>query len=310
MDWESEEQPSGMGSRKKIRIIAIAGVLVLLFIVMRIISCTRGASTSYSKDRDVALDWPQMGLATRLPEPPTEYGEVIGDSSSYFSAYFYHCDEDDFISYVSACKESGFSESPEEAGSSYTAQAEDGCKLSLYYYSDDSEISVSLDAQSEEDTASTDDTTTEDDAKAAIASEDQNAETEISHLAQSAEGMVDKLKSAGSGLLSSLSGSDTTYEEIYNSYSQQIADKTPTLINEFNSEADASDGSIDSLAGICNNKVSDLAELTNEGVSAMAELMYKNGDDYSIYDEWGQKLYSVYTDYAGQIQDVYLSRAV
>lgn len=52
--------------------------------------------------------------------------------------------------------------------------------------------------------------------------------------------------------------------------------------------------------------MSALAEISNDGVSEMAQLMYRNGDEYSTYEEWAGKLYDVYMEYAGQIQDAYM----
>ena len=34
-----------------------------------------------------------------------------------------------------------------------------------------------------------------------------------------------------------------------------------------------------------------------------------NGDEYSVYDEWSQKLYQVYMDYGTQITDAYMDYA-
>ena len=41
----------------------------------------------------------------------------------------------------------------------------------------------------------------------------------------------------------------------------------------------------------------------------MATLMQKNGDEYSVYEEWSLKLTDVYTQYAKQITDAYTSSA-
>ena len=53
---------------------------------------------------------------------------------------------------------------------------------------------------------------------------------------------------------------EKTYESVLSDYTLQIQNAVPNLINEFNTEADASDGSIESLAEISNNKVQDLAK--------------------------------------------------
>lgn len=54
---------------------------------------------------------------------------------------------------------------------------------------------------------------------------------------------VDTLKETGKDVLDALTGNDT-YESILGDYSKQIADATPGLIEEYNSEAAASDLSL------------------------------------------------------------------
>ena len=122
----------------------------------------------------------------------------------------------------------------------------------------------------------------------------------------SAQSLADK----GKSILKSITGNSETYDSIYEEYSTKITDMTPGKIDEFNSEADASDGEISTLAEISNNKVSDLAEVCTEGMGKMAELMYRNGDDYSVYEENAQKLYSVYESCGTEIYNAYLDRAV
>lgn len=128
----------------------------------------------------------------------------------------------------------------------------------------------------------------------------------IDNAKSSAKGLLDK----GKSILNSLTGNGDTYDSIYEEYSKKLTDMTPGKIDEFNSEADASDGSINTLAEISNNKVSDLAEVCTEGIEKMAQVMYRNGDDYSVYEENSKKLYSVYEDCGTQVYNAYLARAV
>lgn len=103
---------------------------------------------------------------------------------------------------------------------------------------------------------------------------------------------------------------ETTYQSILDDYTQKLADATPGLVDEFNSESADKGGDINALAELCNAKVEKLAEICNDGVSEMASLMYANGDDYSTYEEWAGKLQDVYTTQAQQIQDAYTTAAV
>lgn len=146
-------------------------------------------------------------------------------------------------------------------------------------------------------------------ASSEAASQDAAASTSTASEVESAGSELSDMKARGGELLDSLLGSNDTYESIYDEYSGKLGDMTPTKIDEFNAEADASDGSIDSLAEICNNKVSDLAETCNEGIELMAKLMYRHGDDYSVYEDWASKLTDVYMSQASEVQDAYMARA-
>ena len=152
-------------------------------------------------------------------------------------------------------------------------------------------------------------TAAEESATSPGASTDAGSAVSISGRVESAGDELDAMKQRGGELLGSLLGSNDTYESIYDEYAGKLNDMTPGKIDEFNSEADASDGSVDSLAEICNNKVSDLAETCNEGVEKMASLMYRQADDYSVYEDWSTKLMDVYMSCAGQVQDAYMARA-
>ena len=98
---------------------------------------------------------------------------------------------------------------------------------------------------------------------------------------------------------------EVTYQTILDDYSKRIADATPGLVEEYNSESAAIANDITALAELSNAKVSKLAEISNQGVTEMATLMQKNGDEYSVYEEWANKLMEVYTQYSAQITDAY-----
>lgn len=104
-------------------------------------------------------------------------------------------------------------------------------------------------------------------------SSEQGQTTESSEKKNEVENVADNLKNEGKNAVDSLIGAGESYEDVYGEYSQKIIDATPTLIDEFKAEADASDGQIDSLAEISNKKVEKLAAIANEGVE-------KNGEDH------------------------------
>lgn len=100
-----------------------------------------------------------------------------------------------------------------------------------------------------------------------------------------------------------------TYQTILDEYTQKIADTTPGLVEEYNTESASVAGDINALAELSNSKIEKLAEISNEGIQKMAELMYANSDEYSVYEEWSLKLTDVYTQYSTQITDAYTASA-
>ena len=412
MDWEVAGQdnsgaggasapklPKRKGGKLKKRVVAVV-VVVAAIAFLNIQSCI--------KNQPKSLSWPTTGLATMLPDPPTNKGEVILDSDSRFGADIDKCSEAQFKEYVESCKQKGFTTDSSSESSSYEAYSSEGYKLYLSYYSSSEQLSISLDAPMQMttltwptsgagsnapapvskkgkvdsdsstwfcayvgdmdkaaynayvdsciaagfnvdyhkgdtnfygsrsdgahinvnyegfntmsvtvdvkkvDASDSKSQTTESNASssdassAATAPSDSGASSMIDSAKSSAKSLADK----GKSILKSITGNGDTYDSIYEEYSAKLNDMTPGKIDEFNSEADASDGSIESLAEISNNKVADLAEVCTEGIQKMAELMYRNGDDYSVYEENAQKLYSVYEDCGTQIYDAYLARAV
>ena len=103
---------------------------------------------------------------------------------------------------------------------------------------------------------------------------------------------------------------DVTYQGILDEYTQKLADATPGLVDEFNSEAGEKGGDMNALAELCNAKVEKLAAICNQGVEEMAKLMQDNGDEYSTYEDWAGKLQNAYTTQAQQIQDAYTNAAI
>ncbi|MCB6994495.1 hypothetical protein LI177_13490 [bacterium 210820-DFI.6.37] len=119
---------------------------------------------------------------------------------------------------------------------------------------------------------------------------------------------------ASSGGTASASAASTetgaTYESILNDYSKQMEEATPKLIEQYESEAKQTTGSVDELSQLSTEKVSELAKINLEGTEAMAALMTKNSDDYETYEKWADKLYKVYDGYAAEITDAYMDSAL
>ena len=135
MEWEPVKSKKAGKKRGCLRIIAIVAVVVL---VIQIMSCVTS--------RPEPLEWPTSGLATLLPDPPTDKGEIFSNSDDYLSADVAECSSSDFAAYVEDCKEVGFTIDAENDTGSYSAYSEEGAHLDLYYYESQEEISITLDA--------------------------------------------------------------------------------------------------------------------------------------------------------------------
>ncbi len=269
------------------------------------------------------LTWPTSGVGSNAPAPTSKKGKVDSDSSTWFHAYVGDTDKSAYSTYVDACIAAGFDVDYHKGDTTFYADRSDGVHINVEYKgfntisvtvkiqksdsSDSKSDSSATESETKSETSTSDASTSksEDASTAATAPSDSGASSMIDSAKSSAKSLADK----GKSLLKSITGNGETYDSIYEEYSKKLNDMTPGKIDEFNSEADASDGSISSLAEISNNKVADLAVVCTEGIQKMAEVMYRNGDDYSVYEENASKLYSVYEDCGTQIYDAYLARA-
>ena len=147
MKWEpaGKRVPERKKHKKGGLLIALV-VIVAIAIIGGISSCGGG-----EKEEVHQLNWPDSGLATMLPEPGTDKGEVSMDSADFLSVDLEHRSEEDFNKYVEACKEKGFTVDYSSSSSSYFADNEDGYHLSLYYFESREEISIQLNAPNEEE---------------------------------------------------------------------------------------------------------------------------------------------------------------
>ncbi len=102
---------------------------------------------------------------------------------------------------------------------------------------------------------------------------------------------------------------DATYESILADYTAQLEEATPTLIEEFNAEAEGVTDVVE-LANICTDKIQELALIETQGTERMALVMYRDGDDYEVYEDWSMKLYDVYEAQSMEITSAYEDAAL
>lgn len=96
------------------------------------------------------LNWPETGLASKLPRPDSEYGEISISSNNLFMADVNKYTEDQYRDYIEKCKELGFFIEGETSSIGYDAFNDEGYDLSLMNFdSSDGEMSIILDAPME-----------------------------------------------------------------------------------------------------------------------------------------------------------------
>lgn len=119
----------------------IVGIIVVLFIVARIASC---AGMGKSKDEVRTFTWPTSGIATELPKPKTNKGEINSNSDDHFYATLQEVVPSDYDDYIKACKDEGYTDFSGEGTDYFKAKAPSGAELSLSFDSGDKTLSISL----------------------------------------------------------------------------------------------------------------------------------------------------------------------
>lgn len=155
MDWEASgsgdngvpqtvSTPDGKPPKGKKKWPIVLAVLVILIILARISSCVSGCGSSSPSKTVDTFTWPSSGLATELPKPKTNKGEIYENSSDSFSATLEEVSQADYDSYVDACKETGYTDFSGEGTDDFEATAPSGAKLTLSYYSSSKSLDIEL----------------------------------------------------------------------------------------------------------------------------------------------------------------------
>lgn len=100
----------------------------------------------------VKYDWDAVVLMEMLPKPESPYGEIISNSEDYLSLDVTKTTEAQYMDYIEACKDKGFTIDTEITGSFFYAYNDKGYKLSLSYYDYSSEMHINLDSAMEMET--------------------------------------------------------------------------------------------------------------------------------------------------------------
>lgn len=98
------------------------------------------------------IEWPSDGIASRLPEPKSNIGEIASDSSDYLQITLAGVAKSDFTQYMKDCKTNGFTVDYDHYDDNYSAKDASGYELSLDYDKVNQTMEIWLDAPDEEET--------------------------------------------------------------------------------------------------------------------------------------------------------------
>lgn len=167
MDWEASgsrdngvpqtvSTPDGKPPKGKKKWPIVLAVLVILIILARISSCVGGCSSSSPSKTVETFTWPSSGLATELPKPKTNKGEISSNSDNYFHATLQETTRSDYDGYIKACKDAGYTDFSGEGTDYFKATAPSGAELSLSFDGEDKTLEITLNKAQESTDESTD----------------------------------------------------------------------------------------------------------------------------------------------------------
>lgn len=147
MDWEpvggSPAKQDGALPRKGRKKRGCLTVVVAVIVIAVIVAVVRGCGG----ERPSELVWPTSGLATLLPEPPSNRGDISSNSDDHFSADVEEVSAEEYSAYLEACKDKGFTvDGASTTSGSYDAYNEDGYSLSLLHFESNESLSIRLEA--------------------------------------------------------------------------------------------------------------------------------------------------------------------
>lgn len=130
------------------------GVGVALVLALLISGCsTAGSQVSGANEPSASQEaqpqndwWPTDGLASMLPTPDSNSGEVKTSNDSNFKAEVLDSDQSAFDVYVDECKEAGFTVDAEKNSANFQAWNSDGYELNVNLWKDDNKYYVTLES--------------------------------------------------------------------------------------------------------------------------------------------------------------------
>lgn len=137
--------------RKKPGCLATIGIILIVLIVIAGVGTSINNHNKQVEYENQTFTWPTSGLATLLPEPATNKGQIISSNDTSLSVEVHDCDEASYSAYLKQCQDAGFTVEASSSSDSYDAYDEEGNKLRLNLYKSTDEMDIVLDKAEEFD---------------------------------------------------------------------------------------------------------------------------------------------------------------
>lgn len=119
--------------------------MIALFLTTAVLLTLAACDLLSNKPEEI--DWSDLLLGEHLPVPNTIMGDISHNDMNMLYVTIYPEDENEYVQYIDACIEMGYTIDADRSGGTYVAFSEKGFKVSIFSFS--GEYQISLDAPEE-----------------------------------------------------------------------------------------------------------------------------------------------------------------
>lgn len=124
--------------KRKLPVILFSVALVLIIPYLSVSSPTTNSTQEFV--------WSDIVMSEMLPEPESNFGEIISNDNENLLIYVHKTSVDDYNEYLSKCEEKGFIIEADKVGDMYEAFNQNGYKLDLKYENEYKKMCIDVEA--------------------------------------------------------------------------------------------------------------------------------------------------------------------
>lgn len=133
--------------KKKHGCLTAIVAIVILIVVGTIVGRVGDAKAKRDRERSYnEILWPTSDLASHLPQPENQYGEITYDSEGRLEFLIAKQSKDAYAQYVNTCMQSGYTVNYSKGTDYFWADNQDGYSLSVNYEEEYKEMEISITA--------------------------------------------------------------------------------------------------------------------------------------------------------------------